>query len=108
MGRRERGRCTDEFKAEVVGLVRSGRTVAEVSRDFDLTAGGVRIWVQRREGRRALSSYSSSLAARRVSSRVSRTVPPQRSASMDDRYLRTLGWRPRPEAPLSQLPELVA
>jgi transposase len=42
MGRRERRLSTHEFKAEVVGLVRSGRTVAEVSRDLDLTEGAVR------------------------------------------------------------------
>ncbi|MGH7642984.1 MAG: transposase, partial [Candidatus Dormibacteria bacterium] len=42
MGRRERRRFTDEFKAEVVGLVRSGQNVAEVSRDLDLTQSAVR------------------------------------------------------------------
>lgn len=51
MGRRERRRFTDEFKAEVVGLVRSGRTVAEVSRDLDLTESAVRTWVRRAEER---------------------------------------------------------
>jgi transposase len=47
MGRRERRRFTDEFKTEVFGLVRSGRNVAEVSRDLDLTKSAVRAWVQR-------------------------------------------------------------
>ena len=51
MGRRERRRFTDEFKAEVVGLVRSGRTVAEVRRDLDLTESAVRTWVHRAEDR---------------------------------------------------------
>ncbi len=50
MGRRERRRFTDEFKAEVVGLVRaSGKSSPEVSRDLDLTASAVRGWVQRAE-----------------------------------------------------------
>jgi transposase-like protein len=50
MGRRERRRFTDEFKAEVVGLVRSSdKSVAEVSRDLDLSESAVRTWVQRAE-----------------------------------------------------------
>jgi transposase len=48
MGRRERRRFTDEFKAEVVGLVRSsGKSIPEVSHDLDLTESAVRAWVQR-------------------------------------------------------------
>ena len=42
---------TAEFKADEVGLVRSGRTVAEVSRDLDLTESAVRTWVRRAEER---------------------------------------------------------
>lgn len=42
MGRQQRRRLTDEVKAEVAGLVRSGRTVAGVSRDLDLTESAVR------------------------------------------------------------------
>jgi len=50
MGRRERRRFTDEFKAEVVGLVpASGKSIPEVSRDLDLTESAVRGWVQRAE-----------------------------------------------------------
>lgn len=38
---------TKEFKAEVVELVRaSGKTVAEVARDMDLTESAVREWVR--------------------------------------------------------------
>ena len=48
MARRERRRFTDEYKAEVVALVRSsGKTIGEISRDLDLTETAVREWVQR-------------------------------------------------------------
>jgi transposase len=49
MGRRKRPRrsFTNEFKAEVVGLVRQpGNTAANVSRDLDLTETAVREWVK--------------------------------------------------------------
>jgi transposase len=50
LGRRERRRFTDEFKAEVVGLVRtSGKSIPEVGQDLDLTESAVRAWVQRAE-----------------------------------------------------------
>ena len=50
MGRCERRRFTDEFKAEVVCLVRSsGKSIPEVSQDLDLTESAVRAWVQRAE-----------------------------------------------------------
>lgn len=50
MARRQRRRFTDEFKAEVVALVRSsGKSIPEVSRDLDLTETTVREWVQRSE-----------------------------------------------------------
>src|ERR1035437_6434513 len=48
MARRERRKFTDEFKAEVVALVRSsGKSIGEISRDLDLTETAVREWVQR-------------------------------------------------------------
>ncbi|MBJ7594062.1 MAG: transposase, partial [Candidatus Dormibacteraeota bacterium] len=48
MARRERRKFTDEYKAEVVALVRSsGKSIGEVSRDLDLTETAVREWVQR-------------------------------------------------------------
>jgi transposase len=50
VARRERRRFTDEYKAEVVALVRSsGKSIGEVSRDLDLTETAVREWVQRAE-----------------------------------------------------------
>jgi transposase len=48
MARRERRKFTDEYKAEVVALVRSsGKGIAAISRDLDLTETAVREWVQR-------------------------------------------------------------
>ena len=48
MARRERRRFSDEYKAEVVALVRSsGKSIGEISRDLDLTETAVRDWVQR-------------------------------------------------------------
>ena len=50
MARRERRKLTDEFKAEVVTLVRSsGKSIGEISRDLDLTETAVREWVRRAE-----------------------------------------------------------
>jgi ubiquinone biosynthesis protein len=48
MARRQRRKFTDEYKAEVVALVRSfGKGIAAISRDLDLTETAVREWVQR-------------------------------------------------------------
>jgi transposase len=48
MARRERRKFTDEYKAEVVALVRSsGKGIAAISRDLDQTETAVREWVQR-------------------------------------------------------------
>jgi transposase-like protein len=48
MARRERRKFSDEYKAEVVALVRSsGKSIGEISRDLDLTETAVREWVQR-------------------------------------------------------------
>lgn len=44
---RARRKYTDEFKAEVVALVRDGQSVAEVSRNLDLTSSAVRNWLDR-------------------------------------------------------------
>jgi transposase-like protein len=50
MARRGRRKFTDEYKAEVVALVRSsGKGIAAISRDLDLTETAVREWVQRAE-----------------------------------------------------------
>ena len=50
MARRERRKFTDQFKAEVVALVRSsGKSIGQISRDLDLTKTAVREWVKRAE-----------------------------------------------------------
>ena len=47
MEKRARRRFTAEYKAEVVRLVRDGgKTIAQVSRDLDLTESAVRQWVK--------------------------------------------------------------
>jgi len=47
MARRPRRKFTPEFKAEVVGLVRSsGKSIGQISRDLDLTETAVREWVK--------------------------------------------------------------
>jgi transposase len=57
MGRRERRRLTDEFKAEVVGLVRSsGKSIPEVGRDLDLNESAVTAWLQRAETQSSMPS----------------------------------------------------
>jgi transposase len=54
MARRERRKFTDEFKAEVVALVRSsGKSIGQISRDLDLTETAVWDRVQGAGGRRA-------------------------------------------------------
>jgi len=48
MERRKRRKFTPEFKAEVVGLVRSsGRSVGQIAKELDLTETAVRGWVKR-------------------------------------------------------------
>jgi len=63
MARRKRRVFSNEYKAEVVELIRrSGKSVGEVARDLDLTETAVRSWVRRAEadeapaGSAALSS----------------------------------------------------
>lgn len=43
---KKRRKFTDEFKAEVVALVESGRSVTGVARDLGLTESAVGRWVQ--------------------------------------------------------------
>jgi transposase-like protein len=46
MTKRKRRKFTDEFKKDTVRLIReSGKTVAEISRDLDLTESAVRNWL---------------------------------------------------------------
>jgi transposase len=48
MEKRKRRKFTPEFKAEVVGLVRSsGRSVGQIAKELDLTETAVRGWVKR-------------------------------------------------------------
>jgi transposase len=48
MERRKRRSFTAEYKAEVVGLVRtSGKSVGQVARELGLTETAVRAWVKR-------------------------------------------------------------
>jgi transposase len=48
MSKRARRQYTDEYKDEAVKLVRaSGRSIAQVARDLDLTDSALRDWVER-------------------------------------------------------------
>ncbi|MDY7094983.1 MAG: transposase [Acidobacteriota bacterium] len=50
MGKRQRRRFTDEYKAEAVRLVREGgMTVSQAARDLDLTESSLRNWVKQAE-----------------------------------------------------------
>jgi transposase-like protein len=47
MARRKRRKFTAEYKAEVVGLVRtSGKSPGQIARELDLTETAVRAWVR--------------------------------------------------------------
>ena len=74
---RPRRSFSKQFKAEVVELVRSGRSIPEVCRDMDLTETAVRGWVRqadidhgRREG--LTSTEREELARLRKENRVLR------------------------------------
>ena len=50
MGKRQRRRFTDEYKAGAVRLVReAGMAVTQVARDLDLTESALRNWVKQAE-----------------------------------------------------------
>jgi transposase-like protein len=50
MARRKRRKFTAQFKADAVGLVTTGgKTIAEVTEQFDLTETALREWVKRAE-----------------------------------------------------------
>jgi transposase len=50
MARRKRRKFTEEFKADAARLVTSGgKTIAEVTEQFDLTESALREWVRRAE-----------------------------------------------------------
>ena len=48
-GRRARRSFTPEFKADAVRLVQSGKAIAQVARELDLTETALREWVRRAE-----------------------------------------------------------
>ena len=76
--KRKRRSFSDEYKAQVVELCRtSGKTIAQVCRDLDLTETAVRRWVAQAEidaGRRAglTTEERAELAALRKENRVLR------------------------------------
>lgn len=48
--KRKRRSFSDEYKAEVVELIRvSGKSIGQVARELDLTEGSVREWVRKAE-----------------------------------------------------------
>jgi transposase-like protein len=50
MTKRKRRQFTDEFKQDTVRLIReSGKTVAEIARDLDLSESAVRNWLTQAE-----------------------------------------------------------
>ncbi len=50
MAKRKRRSFTDEYKAEVVELIRkSGKSIGAVARELDLTETAVRAWVRQAE-----------------------------------------------------------
>jgi transposase len=50
MTKRKRRKFTDEFKQDTVRLIReSGKTVAEIARDLDLSESAVRNWLTQAE-----------------------------------------------------------
>lgn len=50
MARRKRRKFTTQFKADAVRLVTTGaKTIAEVTKDFDLTETSLREWVKQAE-----------------------------------------------------------
>jgi lysophospholipase L1-like esterase len=74
MGKRHRRKFTDEFKAETVKLIReSGRTVASVARELDLTETAVRSWVKRAEAPKRRMMRSAAVRAALVLAAVAAT-----------------------------------
>ena len=49
MARRKRRKFTAQFKSDAVRLVTAGKTIAEVTEQFDLTETALRGWVKRAE-----------------------------------------------------------
>lgn len=67
MTRRKRRGFTNEYKAEVVDLIRrSGKSIGEVARELDLTETSVREWVKRAEESETSSSAGGLSSAERA------------------------------------------
>jgi transposase len=64
--RRKRRRFTEQFKADAVKLVASGKTIAEVTAQFDLTETALREWVKRAEADAGKGSPDALTAAERA------------------------------------------
>jgi transposase len=67
MKRRKRRKFTAQFKADAVGLVRKGgKTIAEVTAQFDLTETALREWVRRAEADAGKEPLGALTSAERV------------------------------------------
>ncbi len=67
MARRKRRKFTPQFKADAVRLVRTGgKTIAAVTKEFDLTETALREWVRRAEADAAPSATGALTTAERV------------------------------------------
>jgi transposase-like protein len=64
--RRKRRRFTAQFKADAVQLVASGKTIAEVTAQFDLTETALREWVKRAEADAGRGSPDALTTAERI------------------------------------------
>ncbi len=64
--RRKRRKFTEQFKADAVQLVASGKTIAEVTAQFDLTETALREWVKRAEADAGKGSPDALTAAERA------------------------------------------
>ena len=84
MARRERRKFSDEYKAEVVALVRSsGKSIGEISRDLDLTETAVREWVQHADVEGGQAHRPRSTAECEELSRLRRQVRVLRGGTLD-------------------------
>ncbi len=64
--RRKRRRFTVQFKADAVQLVASGKTIAEVTAQFDLTETALREWLKRAEADAGTGSTDALTTAERI------------------------------------------
>jgi transposase-like protein len=67
MGRRKRRKFTAEFKADAVRLVKTGgKTIAEVTKQFDLIETSLRAWIKQAETDAGRGSSDALTTAERV------------------------------------------